>query len=826
MGINEKIDEYVLAQGNQVGSGAELAEILKEMVEEMPGPPGPQGPQGPQGNTGSSVDYPFELVNNLTTDDPEKGLSAAQGVVLKGEVSQLGQEVDDLQDGMVSATYSEISGGINTNGTISAPGNYVHTTDIHLKKGDVICVKSAGFGFAAVSLSNNGTYTPVVKVGSGEASTVAPYYYIAENDCSVSACYKKSVPGYAVLLKWELEEVETIKDVLNITGLRVNITDEESWRDGYSSGSLDNFTSSSTLSSILVPVKGGMVCSVSGNSGFSSNYRVFDENGSEILKNGGAYFSGVSNGDFQMPFGAKTFQVVANVSVRDSVNVLYERVDSERIYTIESAIYKSRALKIPMEMGGLLLSDGSIILQQSNKVTAFASQKQKTFLALDVSNGAKINSVNLESGEQLLVFCYDSNFAFLGHTGTIDGLYDGTKYIKFCIYTQSPSAQYQNIPFTKTRTLDVSVTIIGEPIFVKNGATPLTPFFKSFEVSIPMDVQDSDSQNYYGNNGIRTWDNGFIILPPNYSREGEPVPVVVFCHGSYGYSFSETSVQLYGDYLNFVAQNGYAVVDCSGMTAYYKTSIWGEGVSTNDGKGYPLMLDCYAEMLKNYSECFNIDVKSGVFLLSKSAGGLQSAMLGYASPFKVKAISALAPSLMLSALTFRDINVDALNFILSRNGFPSPNVTSAMNNDADKQYFLNNWEKIIGIDPFFYGIIGTDIHELLTDMYSVPVADYQNTPSIVTAISNGRKLPCPPMKIWIAEDDEAIPFFTCRWYADLVQRSGGICHLRTMPSNTGGHHCVDNAENAPKTNYQTRFGGVVNVPIAYAEAVDWFRQWE
>lgn len=52
---------------------------------------GPQGPVGPQGNTGASVDYPFELVNNLTTDDATKGLSAAQGVVLKGEVSQLAQ---------------------------------------------------------------------------------------------------------------------------------------------------------------------------------------------------------------------------------------------------------------------------------------------------------------------------------------------------------------------------------------------------------------------------------------------------------------------------------------------------------------------------------------------------------------------------------------------------------------------------------------------------------------------------------------------------------------------------------------------------------------
>ena len=37
---------------------------------------------GLQGNTGSSVDYPFELVNNLTTDDAQKALSAAMGKAL------------------------------------------------------------------------------------------------------------------------------------------------------------------------------------------------------------------------------------------------------------------------------------------------------------------------------------------------------------------------------------------------------------------------------------------------------------------------------------------------------------------------------------------------------------------------------------------------------------------------------------------------------------------------------------------------------------------------------------------------------------------------
>ena len=54
------------------------------------------GLKGAQGNTGSSVDYPYELVNNVTTDDATKGLSAAQGVVLQGEIDQLGQEVHTL----------------------------------------------------------------------------------------------------------------------------------------------------------------------------------------------------------------------------------------------------------------------------------------------------------------------------------------------------------------------------------------------------------------------------------------------------------------------------------------------------------------------------------------------------------------------------------------------------------------------------------------------------------------------------------------------------------------------------------------------------------
>jgi len=54
------------------------------------------GLKGAQGDTGSSVDYPFTIVNNLTTNDATQALSAAMGVQLESEVSQLEAEVTTL----------------------------------------------------------------------------------------------------------------------------------------------------------------------------------------------------------------------------------------------------------------------------------------------------------------------------------------------------------------------------------------------------------------------------------------------------------------------------------------------------------------------------------------------------------------------------------------------------------------------------------------------------------------------------------------------------------------------------------------------------------
>lgn len=114
----------------------------------LKGGPGPQGPQGPkgekgetgatgaqgepglQGNTGASIDYPYELVNNLTTDDATKGLSAAQGVAIDRRINLL---VNGEKVNYISGKY------LYSNGEDRQSAGWCYNSDfVPVKKNDVV----------------------------------------------------------------------------------------------------------------------------------------------------------------------------------------------------------------------------------------------------------------------------------------------------------------------------------------------------------------------------------------------------------------------------------------------------------------------------------------------------------------------------------------------------------------------------------------------------------------------------------------------------------------------------------------------------------------
>ena len=144
-------------------------------------------PQGLQGNTGSSVDYPYELVNNLTTNDATKGLSAAQGKVLKDEIDQLDLEVGDIN--LSKSFYSEenvitdFSGYTKQNYLVIAGGVYGSSSsskhiELPVKEGQIIrFVAHATNGtrisfFWDLDTPGSGVVTPNVPVNGEQAPLI------------------------------------------------------------------------------------------------------------------------------------------------------------------------------------------------------------------------------------------------------------------------------------------------------------------------------------------------------------------------------------------------------------------------------------------------------------------------------------------------------------------------------------------------------------------------------------------------------------------------------------------------------------------------------
>ena len=117
-------------------------------------------PQGMQGNTGSSVDYPYELVNNLTTNDPTKGLSAAQGVVLEGEISQLEAEATELRTDVGEKSSSVVRHTICTDTDFTNSGSAI-----------VADQSSANFGKSASSSAFSTTAYVDVSAYAGQTMT-------------------------------------------------------------------------------------------------------------------------------------------------------------------------------------------------------------------------------------------------------------------------------------------------------------------------------------------------------------------------------------------------------------------------------------------------------------------------------------------------------------------------------------------------------------------------------------------------------------------------------------------------------------------------------
>lgn len=191
------------------------------------------GLKGAQGNTGVSADYPIAIINNLTTDDPASALSAAQGVVLDGKVSQLEAKVTgNFTEGKIlDRTNSESA--LNTGGYTDfvpyTPGQNVIWRFASANRGYYILFYDANKKFI-----NNSDFTAQYNAQyQGRlltSSQIAPY---APNARFLRADFDLSYPGASIQVGNDVVWTPDQGLVKDIARLSTKSTLEHKFQQGY-----------------------------------------------------------------------------------------------------------------------------------------------------------------------------------------------------------------------------------------------------------------------------------------------------------------------------------------------------------------------------------------------------------------------------------------------------------------------------------------------------------------------------------------------------------------------------------------------------------------
>ena len=404
------------------------------------------------------------------------------------------------------------------------------------------------------------------------------------------------------------------------------------------------------------------------------------------------------------------------------------------------------------------------------------------------------------------IYCYDETFKMIRNVSSVANIPSNTYYIKI-EYAYS---------YPVERECQIMITHTGELEYVKN-TTPsngVAKFF-SYDVTIGHYTNKIEESDNYSGDIQRYYDDAYIILPPNYNPLGEPVKLIIYTHGSDGYAFGETQPKYYS-YQQAIAMDGFAICDCRALTnKYMSDDFYPESNNLDDGVT-PLSVACYCKLYDYIVKNYNVR-QDGCYMYGKSSGGLIPALFATLQPFKVRAIGCLAPMVSL----FTDLNsspnyAKMVRWQLEQYGYDMSKVSE----DPTKEEVYEQIDMLSGYDPLLHN------SNLDKSIYSNVISKNDFTDGEVALLSNGKyKYQNVPVKIWFADDDYNIRQGCIKLYKKLIDNANGICKLRKFSAGLGGHHAVDYAENSPKVDYVTKYGSTINMPVAYAELLDWFKQW-
>lgn len=350
-----------------------------------------------------------------------------------------------------------------------------------------------------------------------------------------------------------------------------------------------------------------------------------------------------------------------------------------------------------------------------------------------------------------------------------------------------------------------------------------------------------------------TYTAGQLLLPPNYSVDGKPCPLVVLLHGTSSMNTwtqeigtnSGTSTRYLLDYLT---NEGFAVFDCYCFTSKYYSANY-----QNQAAPLPVFLQAYTEGVKHVCRNFNVDIENVCSFAMSAGGNLAHMLLHEYGDVDFRAIAMLCPSTGFASLIFRQFFLHQSMRTLIVNYLGLANETGAstfistdkgLDNATARNFVSDHLDSFAGLicgaigvngatfeDQYDWMVTGqTTLPQWMSDLSlpSIPSGWTTSPATGVPSLVNHPELTAfssVPVKFWQAFDDVNVSGHTNYTIYNWLKNGGTNVQWRTMPNGTGGHHAVDTDANALKSSGTTRLGvSYSNIATAYVEMADFFYQ--
>lgn len=404
-----------------------------------------------------------------------------------------------------------------------------------------------------------------------------------------------------------------------------------------------------------------------------------------------------------------------------------------------------------------------------------------------------------DANASVSIYCYDSCYNFIGIVSGMSNIPQGCSYVKFELYNANGIDSLAIFRLLTTSDAEIC----------DNGKIMTTTYFP-FPVKIPYPTDGTDAA--FNGYTQKVWDNGCVVLPPNYDPQGKPYQLVICVHGSNGwlnFTGGESVNKTGASSLRckrFVANDGYIVAGCCGFSSLNKDSSF-----TIDDSLCPVSAACYCGLYEYVARNYNVR-KDGCYIYGKSSGGLMPAFLGNQQPFKIRAVAGLSPVVSNLSDFVRNSDPATTKYVLETFGYDTTNIEYDSTTNFPSYAFINSQvKKVTGYEPILSNT-------------NIPIEDVairlmgMNYGTAFDAYSKDQPV---PIKFWYAVNDIAGIPTQCELYKELVDRGNGICKIRTFPD--GGHSAVDSSSYT--CSYLTREGGEITMQTAFAEMLDWFKMW-